>query len=90
MDKADVLAAIGRVRRAMPRNTDVMGVCDALERVMVAPVVPDLSRDMGKVPSRDIVAPAGTSRDTACPVCAKHREQASARQRERRGVAMSS
>jgi hypothetical protein len=47
MDKADVLAAIARVRRAMPRNTDMMGVCDALERVMVAPVVPDLSRDMG-------------------------------------------
>jgi hypothetical protein len=56
MDKADVLAAIARVRRAMPRITDVMGVCDALERVMVAPVVPDLSRDMGKVTSRDMVA----------------------------------
>jgi hypothetical protein len=35
--KAEVLSAIARVRRAMPRNVDVMLVCDELERQLVAP-----------------------------------------------------
>ena len=31
--KLEILAAIGRVRRAMPRNVDVMLICDELEAV---------------------------------------------------------
>ena len=30
---ADLAAAIGRVRRMMPRNLDVMAICDAAERL---------------------------------------------------------
>ena len=34
MLKAEVLALIGRVRRAMPRNVDVMALCEELERAV--------------------------------------------------------
>jgi len=38
MTGADIIARIARVRRAMPRNPDVMAICDALElRVNQAP-----------------------------------------------------
>lgn len=33
----DLLKTIARVRRAMPRNADVMELCDALERQMARP-----------------------------------------------------
>jgi hypothetical protein len=32
---ADMLATIARVRRAMPRNPDVMAICDVAERSLV-------------------------------------------------------
>jgi hypothetical protein len=32
MMSADLLATIGRLRRAMPRNADVLAVCDGLEQ----------------------------------------------------------
>lgn len=32
---ADLVATIARVRRAMPRNADVMAVCDAAEQAQV-------------------------------------------------------
>lgn len=35
---AAALAVIARVRRAMPRNGDVMLVCDVAERALVKPV----------------------------------------------------
>ena len=31
MDSAELLQTIARVRRAMPRNGDVLAICDALE-----------------------------------------------------------
>lgn len=32
---SEIIQTIARVRRAMPRNKDVMDVCDALERELV-------------------------------------------------------
>ena len=32
----DITQAIGRVRRAMPRNTDVMLICDRIETLMAS------------------------------------------------------
>lgn len=34
----NILAVIARVRRAMPRNTDVMAICDHAESLTVKPV----------------------------------------------------
>jgi hypothetical protein len=33
----DLLKTIGRIRRAMPRNADVMEICDALEASLSKP-----------------------------------------------------
>jgi hypothetical protein len=43
---SDIAEAIGRVRRAMPRNQDVMLICDELDnRLRIsAPIKPKLSR----------------------------------------------
>lgn len=35
MSNIDLTQAIGRLRRAQPRNPDTMAVCDALERMIV-------------------------------------------------------
>lgn len=34
---SEIIQTIGRLRRAMPRNQDVMSVCDALEAALTAP-----------------------------------------------------
>ena len=39
LDRAVIIGLIGRVRRAMPRNAEVMVLCDELERRVVTPVV---------------------------------------------------
>lgn len=31
---SEIIQAIGRVRRAMPRNADVMLICDELEKIL--------------------------------------------------------
>ena len=36
MDDESLFSVIARVRRAMPRNADVMRICDAAERSAVA------------------------------------------------------
>jgi len=44
---SDISQTIGRVRRAMPRNVDVMEVCDALDKLLLAhqtQAAPKLSR----------------------------------------------
>jgi len=42
------MEVIARVRRAMPRNVDVMAICDAAEKALVAPktiiVCPECSK----------------------------------------------
>lgn len=38
MDKQHLLGAIARLRRSMPRNADVIDVCEALEGVILSPV----------------------------------------------------
>jgi hypothetical protein len=39
LDRAAIIGLIGRIRRAMPRNVDVMVLCDELEGRVVTPVV---------------------------------------------------
>lgn len=34
---SELLGIIARLRRAMPRNTDAMAICDALEQTIVKP-----------------------------------------------------
>ncbi len=35
MQANDLLATVSRVKRAMPRNADVMAICEALERRLI-------------------------------------------------------
>ena len=54
--RVEVLRVIARVRRAMPRNVDVMQICDQLEAMMTKSLkeVPEnisLPRPSGKVVS---------------------------------------
>ena len=87
--KLEILAAIGRVRRAMPRNLDVMLVCDDLadrltllsEAPTVVPtVVP--TGDVGATPVATTREDVGTTR--GCLVCAARRALLAAKQRRRR------
>lgn len=39
---SDTIQTIGRVRRSMPRNADVMLICDELEKLLMAPKPPGL------------------------------------------------
>ena len=39
LDRAAIIALIGRIRRAMPRNANVMVLCNELERRVITPVV---------------------------------------------------
>jgi hypothetical protein len=39
MEPNEILALVSRVRRAMPRNVEVMGLCDELERAITRPRV---------------------------------------------------
>ena len=61
----DILQAIGRLRRAQPRNPDTMLVCDELERRLAAPLM------------RVTVEPDGSAKseivDESCPVCEARR-----------------
>ncbi len=36
MSNTDDMATVARLRRAMPRNSDVMRVCDIAERALIA------------------------------------------------------
>ena len=36
----ELLATIGRLRRNMPRNGDVLDVCEALEKLLTKPATP--------------------------------------------------
>ena len=44
LDRTAVIV-IGRIRRAMPRNADVVVLCDELERPVVTPVVTPTEMD---------------------------------------------
>ena len=70
---SDEVLLIARVRRAMPRNADVLAVCDLAERnVTAAPSVPL----QAEIPAERNV--------TACPVCAARREADARRVRAHR------
>ena len=45
---SEIILTLSRVRRAMPRNLDVMAVCDELERLMRSAAVPSLPKGGGK------------------------------------------
>jgi hypothetical protein len=68
MDKIELAQLIARVRRAMPRNGDVMALCDVLERRMV-----------GNVTSPPSNVTSGARNVTDCPRCAQQKEAARAR-----------
>jgi hypothetical protein len=36
MDKIELIGLIARIRRNMPRNTDIMTVCEELERLVIS------------------------------------------------------
>ena len=55
-DGLNLWRMIGRIRRAMPRNADVMAVCDALEQSL---------RDVTEPAPSHMTAPNVTD----CPVC---------------------
>jgi hypothetical protein len=63
LDRAAIIALIGRIRRAMPRNADVMVLCNELEgRVVTSVVTPaevvtsNQPRNQRNQPKRDRAA----------------------------------
>jgi hypothetical protein len=83
---SELLATVARLRRAMPRNGDVLAVCDALERSLVSRrdgVGPtSLLTPVGPTP--EMVPPVGP---TPCPECVRRREAKSQSQARRRANA---
>ncbi len=67
----DPLTVIARVRRVMPRNVDVMAICDALEAVTL--------RKPPDVTLRDSIT-------LRCPVCEARRAVEAARARRHRAA----
>ena len=65
-DGLNLWRMIGRIRRAMPRNVDVMAVCDALEESL---------RDVTEPAPSHMTAPNVTD----CPVCVERRRADAAR-----------
>jgi hypothetical protein len=62
----ETLQAIGRLRRAQPRNPDTMLVCDELERALTFPL------KVAEVDVKDIVLKPGAITvipNKKCPVC---------------------
>ncbi len=55
-DNIDLLGAIARVRRAMPRNVDVMLICDLLESNVTES-------------SRNVTAQGAQESKRTCPIC---------------------
>jgi hypothetical protein len=72
---ADALwQVIARVRRAMPRNADVMAVCDAAERsIQVMPAVTENEKNVTVTRNRRGRPPTGKAMTVAERV-RKHRE----------------
>jgi hypothetical protein len=64
MDRIELLGLIARIRRNMPRNLDVMALCEETERLAIsqAPV---------SVISQALVTSPSQAQD--CPVCAQRR-----------------
>lgn len=58
----DLLVIVGRVRRAMPRNSDAMAICDAAERWGVAQTVEHRS-------PKPSVAGSTPASPAKCPRC---------------------
>jgi hypothetical protein len=70
---AGLVSLIARVRRAMPRNADVMALCEALER--------NVSGNVTAVQSATLQANETLQGNVSkeCPVCAARREADRAR-----------
>jgi hypothetical protein len=54
----------------MPRNFDVMEVCDELERRLINPLV-----KVSQKPGKDFTAVTTEIVDESCPICERHRRQ---------------
>lgn len=60
----ELIKTIARVRRAMPRNVDVMEICDALEKRLQEPVeLEDARRNHMMVAAKGIQARAEAEKD---------------------------
>lgn len=70
---------IARLRRTMPRNADVMAVCDALEFAPPPAIVKDI--DISGV---DLKPGPIVEMPRECPECKRRREQTRARVRKSR------
>jgi hypothetical protein len=66
MDKIELIGLIARIRRNMPRNTDIMTVCEELERLVI-------SKPTVNVTSQAPVTLPSPSQSQPCPVCAQRR-----------------
>lgn len=66
MELAEVRRAIERVRRAMPRNQDVMTICDAAETKLVTlPPPPPVTLPSPEHPPSNVTCPACLARAEA-------------------------
>jgi len=67
VDRIEMLAALARLRRSMPRNADAMLVCEGAELWATSPAPDKLARDITPVETMasDITA--------ECSECAKRR-----------------
>lgn len=72
----EVLAAMGRLRRAMPRNEDVLAVCDAAERNVTGASVSNVTASN--------VTAVSVGNVTGCSVCAARRVAVAERVRRHR------
>ena len=82
LDRAALFAAIARLRRAMPRNADVLAVCAAAERNVTPEcnVTEPLVRNVTQA-SNVTSDPAG---NVTCPACAARRLKDAARVKRHR------
>jgi hypothetical protein len=76
MSAIEIMQAIGRVRRAMPRNADVMLICDELEKALaprpaaaVAPAKPKFDKTAYQ---RNLMAPGGGGQERYRPYTENH------------------
>ncbi len=83
LDKANIFSAIARLRRAMPRNDDVLAVCAAAERNVTAP-----DGNVTEPLMRNVTQASNVTSDqvgnVTCPACAARRLNDAARVKRHR------
>ncbi len=91
LDRANLYAAIARLRRAMPRNADVFLVCAAAEHIVTGPVsnvTEPLVRNVTHASNVTSDPASNVTSDPAsnvtCPACAARRLNDAARVKRHR------